>query len=277
VVLGLGALFWTVRAGGFVADVGDAPWVFLVAALDVVGVVLVMSAAGPAKHVGALAGGVELLAVGLRWDAPPVVSALSALHGAALIAMTVSEPGERRLRVGGAVGSAAAVAALAALAWAVVPKPQAREVIRDEVAGYTLALPDGWRPAREREVAPHLVLPWDGGKTVNVAFWLPEPLQVGVLTVSRDEQPALEEACRGALARFGVTAFPAPVDGPPPQALGRDAKVFELRTKTGAAGRFGCALVGTKLVALAVVSQDPAPGIGAAAFEQVVAGLAVEP
>jgi hypothetical protein len=277
VALGLGALFWTVRAGGFLVDVGDAPWVFLVAALDVVALVLVMSTAGPAKHVGALTGLVELLAVGIRWDAPPVISTLSALHGLTLIAMTVAEPGALRLKVGAWAGGGFAVLGLAALAWAVVPKPDVRVVLRDEASGFSLTLPDGWAAAREGEVAPHLVLPWDGGKTIYRGFRLATPRQVGVLVISRDEQPALDDACRETLAKLGVTTPTEPVDGPPPPALGKEAKISDLRTKTGAAGRFGCALVGTTLVALAVVSQDPAPGVGAAAFELVVGGLSVEP
>jgi hypothetical protein len=55
------------------------------------------------------------------------------------------------------------------------------------------------------------------------------------------------------------------------------SRVSELETRSGARGRFGCALVGTKLVALAVVSQDPEPGVGAAAFEQVAGGLSGQP
>lgn len=277
IALAAGALLFTVRAGGFLEDVGDSPAVFLVAALDVVALVLVMTTSGPAKHVGALAGVVELLAVGLTLGAPSVVSAACALHGAALVAMTVAEPGALRLKVGAAVASGLALVGLGALGWAVAPKPEPRAVLRDDVAGVTLALPTGWKLAREGEVAPHLVLPWNGGKTVNFAFRFDAPRQVGVLIVSRDERPALDQACRDALGRLGVTSPGTAVDGPPPPVLGEAARVLELRTSSGAVGRFGCAFVGTRLVALAVVSQDPAPGVGAAAFEQVVGGLAVLP
>lgn len=277
VALAAGALLFTVRAGGFLEDVGDSPAVFLVAALDVVALVLVMTTSGPAKHAGALAGVVELLAVGLTLGAPSVVSAACALHGAALVAMTVAEPGALRLKVGAAVATGVALAGLGALGWAVAPRPDSRVVLKDDVAGFTLALPDGWKAAREGDVAPHLVLPWDGGKTVHHGFRLDAPRQVGVLLVSRDEQPALDDACREALRSLGVATPGAAVDGPPPPALGEGARVLEVRTTSGAVGRFGCAFVGTRLVALAVVSQDPAPGVGAAAFEQVVGGLAVQP
>lgn len=188
IALAAGAFLFTVRAGGFLADVGDSPLVFAVAALDVVALVLV-----------------------------------------------------------------------------------------DEVSGFRLTLPPGWRPATEEEVAPHLVLPWDGGKTVNRGFRLESPRQVGVLIVSRDEQPELQRSCRDMLAKLGVTRPLDQVDGSPPPSLGEGVSLFELKTKSGAAGRFGCALVGTKLVGLAVVSQDPTPGVGAAAFEWVAGGLAVQP
>lgn len=276
IALGVGAFLWTVRAGGFLSDVGDPPATFLVAALNVVALVLVMTTSGPAKHAGALAGVVELLAVGLRYDAPAAVSVACALHGVTLIAMTVAEPGALRLKVGAGVAGAAGVVGLGALLWAVAPKPESRVVLRDDVAGFTLTLPPGWTGAREVDVAPHLVLPWDGGKTVNYAFRRDSPRQVGVLTVSRDEQPALDEACRDALAKLGVTVALPPLDGPAPPSLGEVARVSELKTKSGALGRFGCGLVGARLVALAVVSQDPAPGVGAEAFELVAGGLAVQ-
>ncbi|MCC6334053.1 MAG: zinc ribbon domain-containing protein [Myxococcales bacterium] len=277
VALGLGAFFFTVRAGGFLGDVGDPPLVFAVAALDVVALVLVMTTSGPAKHVAAFAGLVELAAAGLTFGAPALVNAAAGLHGLTLIAMTVAEPGARRLKVGGALASFAAVAGLGALAGGVMPKPEVREVLREDAAGLMLTLPPGWKAAREGEVAPHLVLAWDGGKTINRGFRLESPRQVGVVILSRDEQPDLEKACRDTLATLGVTGQLTKVDGPAPPSLGEVSSVSELRTKSGATGRFGCALVGTKLVALAVVSQDPAPGVGAAAFELVAAGLAVEP
>lgn len=277
VALGVGAFVWTVRAGGFVADVGDPPWAFLVAALHVVALVLVMTTSGPAKHAAALAGAIELLAVGLLFAAPAGLSIACAAHGLTLIAMTVAEPGALRLKVGAAIAGLAGVTALAVLVVGLAPKVEPRAVLRDAAAGFTLTLPPGWKAAKEADVAPHLVLPWDGGKTVNYAFRRDSPREVGVLIVSRDEQPALDDACRAALAKLGVTGLLPAVDGPAPRALGDVAHVSELKTKTGASGRFGCALVGAKLVALAVVSQDPAPGVGAAAFELVAGGLSVQP
>ncbi|MEW5742430.1 MAG: zinc ribbon domain-containing protein [Myxococcota bacterium] len=277
IALGLGAFFFTVRAGGFLGDVGDPPLVFAVAAVDVVALVLVMTTSGPAKHAAAFAGFVELFATLWAQAAPPPVTAACALHGVTLIAMTVAEPGPARLKVGAGVAGAAFLFGLFALIWSVVPKPESRVVLADEAAGFTLTLPPGWRAAKEAEVAPHLVLPWDGGKTINRGFRLDSPRQVGVVIVSRDEQPELEKACRDALATLGVTRALDKVDGPAPPSLGEVASVFELRTKSGAAGRYGCALIGTKLVALGVVSQDPTPGVGAAAFELVAGGLSVQP
>lgn len=277
IALGVGAFVWTVRAGGFFGDVGDPPWAFLLAALDVVALVLVMTTSGPAKHAAALAGAVELLAVGLLFGAPVGLSIACAVHGLTLIAMTVAEPGATRLQVGAVVAGVAGLVGLGALAWGLAPKVEARVVLRDDAAGFSLTLPPGWKGAKEADVAPHLVLPWDGGKTVNYAFRLETPREVGVLIVSRDEQPALDEACRDALVKLGVTTALPPLDGPPPPSLGDVSRVSELKTKSGALGRFGCALVGTKLVALAVVSQDPAPGVGAAAFELVAGGLSVQP
>jgi hypothetical protein len=218
-----------------------------------------------------------LLAVGLLLGAPAGLSTACAVHGVTLIAMTAAEPGVLRLQVGAGVAGVAGLAALGVLAWGLAPTVEPRVVLHDDVAGFTLTLPPGWKRAEELDVAPHLVLPWDGGKTVNYAFRLDSPRQVGVLIISRDEQPALDEACRDALAKLGVTTALPPLDGPPPPSFGDVSRVSELKTRSGALGRFGCALVGTKLVALAVVSQDPAPGVGAAAFERVAGGLSVQP
>lgn len=268
-----GALLWVMRAGGFLVSVGDPPWAFALAALMIIAAMLLMTASGPAKHSAIIAGVVELVALALLPDAPAALTAICALHGVALIAATAVEPGRARLVVGGVTGSALGAVGLAVLAWAIVPKPTGGVVLTDAVAGYRLVLPEGWAKAGEVDLQPHLVLPWDGGKTVNVGFVQPAPRAVGVLSVSRDEQPALDEACRDALLRLGVKNPMPKLELSAPKALGSPAKLVELKTASGASGRFGCGVVGARLVTLAVVSQDPAPDVGAAAFELVAGGL----
>jgi hypothetical protein len=272
--LALGAVPWVMRGLGLPTSFNEPVWTLAIAVGLVAAAAAVMANLGPVKHLAALVGVLEIGAALVLGPVPPLLTAAAALHGAVLVAATVAEPGRARLWAGAAEAAVAVALGAGALATA-TPQVKPGFVYEDEASGVRLALAPAWRGERRELFPSHLRWPLDGGKTVSVGFLRPFPEAQGVLLISRDEQPALPEACAAALKSCGVTE---PLDrAPGAEVVLPGSLVGDVRIPSGAAGRALCGLHAGRFIALVVVAADPAPGEGTRAFDDVVKGLSFGP
>ncbi len=274
-VLALGAALWLVRAAGLFVELHEPSWLFALAALELVAATVLMANIGPAKgfaQVVAVAHVIAAFALGAPLSPHTLASASV---GLVVIAMTAGEPSQTRRTAGLCAGVLSAAAANAALIWVIQAPPPGPVVIDDLRIGYQLVVPAGWKRLTAEELAPHLPLPSEDLDNKYVGFGSPANRTYALLTLTNVEQVQLLPACQEQLRRLGGINEPTPLGFAAPEAFGKESMMFDLRTSSGATGRFACGKPGKRLITLGVVVVDPTPTVGAAAFDKVIAGLTI--
>lgn len=273
-VMALCALLWLVRASGLVVDLGDPVWLFALAAADLGAASMLMATVGPARSlVQALAVVQIAVAVLLAPAGPwsPLALAFAA-PGAVILFMTVAEPSGARRRLGLLLGVLSAVVAVAVLAWTTPVRGGGGPSTLKGEDGWLLVAPPGFGPLGAEDLAPLVTLPSTTNQARHLGFGHRAHQVFGVISVSTEGSPELRSGCEAWHRALGAVNEPRPL-GPAPSAFGGQSVLFELRTRAGAAGRLACGLREGRLWALAVVTRDPAPAVGLAAFEELSRGL----
>jgi hypothetical protein len=274
-VLVLGAIIQVVRASGLIVDVHAPFWLFGVGALDLVLTAMVMGSIGPARQLifasAILQAAIPFVLGGRQGLALYDYGYLA--HALALGVMTAGEPSALRRNVGLVLGVAASGAALGLLAYDPSRNPLPNVTFALPDPGYQLELPGGFSSLGAPELGPHLRLPLDGGKTRNVGLGDPARKLFAVVSFIGDPEGTPDAACMAHLKVVAGGAPEKPLIEKAPNLFGLEGKLYDVRTASGAAGRFACGKVGEQLLALAVVVQDPAPNVARAAFLQVASGL----
>ena len=274
-VLGLGAALWLIRAAGLFVDLREPAWLFALAAFELCAATVLMANIGPAKLFAQAVALAHIAAAFVLGAALSAHTLASASIGAVVLAMIAGEPSKGRRTAGLAAGVFCTAAAVGSLVW-VTEAPLAGPVVIDDLRlGYSLKVPAGWKQLTREELAPHLPLPSEDLDNKYVGFGSRLHRTYGLLSLSNGEKLQVLAGCQNQLRRLGGINEPQPLGFAAPSAFGKDSMVFELRTATGATGRLACGRVGQRFVALGVIVLEPTPGVGAAAFEKVSAGLSV--
>jgi hypothetical protein len=274
-VLALGAALWLIRAAGLFVDLREPSWLFALAAFELCAATVLMANIGPAKLFAQAVAVAHIVAALMLGATLSPHTLASASIGVVVIAMTVGEPSQGRRSGGLIAGFVCSAAAVASLVWVTDPPPAGPVLIDDLRIGYQLMVPAGWKKLTPEELAPHLPLPSEDLDNKYVGFGSRLNRTYGLLTLTNVEDVQLLPACQDQLRRLGAINEPQPLGPAAPEAFGKESMLFELRTASGALGKFGCGKVGKRLVTMGVVVLDPTPGIGASAFERVSAGLTV--
>ncbi len=255
------AIVWTLRAGGFIVSIGDPPWVFGVAAFHVLGAMLLLTTSGPAKHIAILASVIAILAAFGRYEAPIIVTVACVLIAIGLIVGTIAEPPQSRIVGGATFAIISSLGTIGAL-WRTPPPAPPQAIVKVGDVQVSLTLPETWAVA-ERGGLSVLEWPVDGGYSTNVG--LVHYGAEAMLRISREIESPLNEACDDAVRVFGLQPL-GPISA-------TDGRVLEGRTPNGGVVRVGCFKKGSRFVALAVVSRDPAPDAVKPLFSELIAAL----
>ncbi len=273
-VLAMAAALWLIRAAGLFVDLREPAWLFVLAAFELCAATVLMANIGPAKHFAQAVAVAHIIAAFVLGAPQSPHTLASASIGAVVIAMTVGEPSHGRRSGGLVAGLVCTVAAIASLVW-VTEAPAAGPVVIDDLRiGYQLMVPDGFKRLTAEELAPHLPLPSEDLDNKYVGFGSRVSRTYGLLTLTNIDDVASAPACQEQLRRLGGINEPGPGRAAPAN-FGKDSVVLDLRTGTGATGRLGCAKIGKRFITLGVVVLEPTPGVGAAAFEKISAGLTI--
>ena len=274
-VLALGAALWLVRAAGLFVDLREPSWLFALAAAELGAATVLMANIGPAKGFAQVVAVAHVIAAFVLGAPQSPHTLASASIGVVVIAMTAGEPSQTRRTAGLFAGILCTAAAIASLVW-VTEAPAAGPVVIDDLRiGYQLVVPAGWKRLAPEEMAPHLPLPSEDLDNKYVGFGSQSARTYGLLTLTNTEEFQLLPSCQEQLRRLGGISEPTPLGYAAPEAFGKESMMFDLRTSSGATGKFACGKAGKRFITLGVVVVDPTPTIGAAAFDKVIAGLTI--
>ncbi len=274
-VLGLCSALWLVRGAGLFVDLKEPQWLFGLAAFELCAATVLMANIGPAKGFAQLIAAVHIGVAFVLGAATSPHTIASAALGAVVFFLTLGEPSHGRRSAGLVLGLVTAGAAFASLVWVTEPPPPGPVLIEDLRIGYRLQVPDGWARLQREELAPHLPLPSDDLDRKHVGFGSRRNRSFGLLTLSTAANVVPLQGCQDQLRRIGGVNEATPLGSAAPVAFGKDSLMLEIRAASGATGQLACGRVGERFVTLSVIVLDPTPGVGAAAFDRVAAGLTV--